>query len=249
MQDALIRLRGIAKRFGAKVALDKAELRLLPGEILGLVGDNGAGKSTLLKILSGVLKRDAGEICLEGRPVRIDAPSHSRDLGIEMVYQDLSLCGSLNVWENVFLGRYRARPPFEKLLAILDKKRMARLAEEAMAALGIGRFDVNTPVRNLSGGQQQAVAICRCLLFDPRVILLDEPTASMAVREREKVLELIRDFSRQGRSVIMVTHNLQELFKVANSAAVLKEGRTIWQGSLTGLDPDDVARMMFVGRA
>ena len=231
------------------MALDQAELRLHPGEILGLVGDNGAGKSTMLKVLSGVLKRDGGEIYLEGKPVRIDSPSRSRGLGIEMVYQDLSLCNSLNVWENVFLGRYRSRPPFTKLLAILDKRRMARKALEAMEALGINRFEVNTPVRNLSGGQQQAVAICRCLLFEPRVILLDEPTASMAVRERERVLALIRDLSRQGRSIIMVTHNLQELFKVAHAAAVLKEGRTIWQGSLQGLTPDDVARMMFVGRA
>ena len=249
VREALIQLRGIEKRFGAKVALDKAELRLGQGEILGLVGDNGAGKSTMLKILSGVLKRDAGEVYLDGNPVRIDTPIHSRDLGIEMVYQDLSLCGSLNVWENVFLGRYRARPPFAKLLAILDKKRMALKALGAMEALGINRIEVNTPVRNLSGGQQQAVAICRCLLFEPRVILLDEPTASMALREREKVLGLIKSLSQQGKSIIMVTHNLQELFKVANRAAVLKEGRTIWQGSLDGISPDDVARMMFVGRA
>ncbi|KMY68402.1 hypothetical protein AAU61_01575 [Desulfocarbo indianensis] len=249
MADALVQLKGIEKHFSGKIALDRAELALRRGEILGLVGDNGAGKSTMLKIISGVLKKDAGEILMEGQAVRINSPVHSRGLGIEMVYQDLSLCGSLNVWENIFLGRYQTRSFFKMPSPVLDKRKMIKMTVETMASLGIRRLDANAPVRNLSGGEQQAVAICRCLLFHPRVILLDEPTASMALKERQKVLELVRGLKERGRSIIMVTHNLEELFQVADRAAVFKEGRAIWQGPLRGLKPDDVARMMFVGKA
>lgn len=249
MPDALVQLKGIEKHFNGKIALDGAELSLKRGEILGLVGDNGAGKSTMLKILSGVLKKDAGEILVEGRAVRINGPVHSRDLGIEMVYQDLSLCGSLNVWENIFLGRYQTRSFLKAGSALLDKRKMIKRTMEIMAGLGITRINAGAPVRNLSGGEQQAVAICRCLLFHPRVILLDEPTASMALKERQKVLELVRGLKERGRSIIMVTHNLEELFQTADRAAVFKEGRNIWQGLLEGMIPDDVARMMFIGRA
>lgn len=249
MPDALVQLKGIEKHFNGKIALEGAELSLRRGEILGLVGDNGAGKSTMLKILSGVLKKDAGDILVEGQAVRISGPVHSRDLGIEMVYQDLSLCGNLNVWENIFLGRYQTRSFFKTASTVLDKRKMLKRTAEIMARLGITRLEANTPVRNLSGGEQQAVAICRCLLFQPRVILLDEPTASMALKERQKVLELIRGLKERGRSIIMVTHNLEELFQVADRATVFKEGRTIWQGPLQGMKPDDVARMMFVGKA
>lgn len=249
MPDSLVQLKGIEKHFNGKIALDRAELALRPGEILGLVGDNGAGKSTMLKIISGVLKRDAGEILVEGQVVRINSPVHARSLGIEMVYQDLSLCGSLKVWENIFLGRYQTRSLFKRPTTVLDKRKMIKRTGEIMASLGITRLEANTPVRNLSGGEQQAVAICRCLLFHPRVILLDEPTASMALKERQKVLELIRGLKERGRSIIMVTHNLEELFQAADRAAVFKEGRNIWQGRLEGMKPDDVARMMFVGKA
>ena len=183
-----------------------------------MVGDNGAGKSTMLKVLSGVLGRDAGDIFIGGQRVRIDSPVHSRELGIEMVYQDLSLCESLTVWENVYLGRYENCSLFKTMVPILNKRKMERRASDILSSLGIRLPDVKVPVRNLSGGERQAVAICRCLLFRPQVILLDEPTASMALWEQEKVLELIRSLKKQGRSIIMVTHNLQELFQVADRA-------------------------------
>ena len=247
--DAIVHMKGIQKQFAGKIALNRAELLLHRQEILGLVGDNGAGKSTMLKILSGVLRRDAGKIIIGGEPVRIDDPTHSRDLGIEMVYQDLSLCESLSVWENAYLGRYETRKLFKPLVSILDKRKMARQADRVLKKLGITLTDINTPVRHLSGGQRQAVAICRCLLFKPRIVLLDEPTASMAAWEQEKILDLIRSLKDRGKSVIMVTHNLRELFQVADRAAVLKEGRTIWQGVLNETTPDDLARMMFLGKA
>jgi ribose transport system ATP-binding protein len=245
----MLHLKDMGKQFGGKIALDRARLTLSRGEILGLVGDNGAGKSTLLKIVSGALKRDAGEIFMEERRVRIDSPVHSRALGIEMVYQDLSLCGSLSVWENVYLGRYETRNTMGGMISILGKRKMTQQTRKILESLGINLLNVNIPVRNLSGGEQQAVAICRCLLFEPRVILLDEPTASMALWEKKKVLALIQTLKDQGRSIIMVTHNLQELFQVADRAVVLKNGRNVWQGPLAGITPDDLARMMFLGKA
>lgn len=248
MPDVMVHMRDIRKQFGGKIALNRADVTLRRGEILGLVGDNGAGKSTLLKMLSGVLRRDAGEILIGGERVRIDSPIHSRALGIEMVYQDRSLCESLTVWENVYLGRYETRKFVKSPMPILDKRKMARKTMETLAGLGIMLPDVNVPVRNLSGGERQAVAICRCLLFHPRIILLDEPTASMALWEQEKILDLIRTLKSRGRSIIMVTHNLQELYQVADRALVLKEGRTVWQGWLKNVAPDDLARMMFLGK-
>ena len=249
MEDCVVRMEGICKYFGEKVALEHASIELHEGEVLGLVGDNGAGKSTLLKTLAGVFPKDSGDIFIKGRKVRINSPRQSRSLGIEMVYQDMSLCGSLNAWENIYLGRYHTHPLRRSLLPILDKRSMARKALQSLRNLGIDLTDINGPVRNLSGGQQQAVAICRCQLFRPGVILLDEPTASMGMAEREKVLDMILDLKDQGSSIIMVTHNLQELFQVADRALVVKEGRSIWCGPLEGMEPENLAQMMFVGRA
>ena len=249
MSDAIVCMKDIEKKFGVKTALNGAELSLYRSEILGLVGDNGAGKSTMLKILSGVLRRDAGKIFIDGKPVRIDSPTHSRNLGLEMVYQDLSLCENLSVWENVYLGRYAIRKWAGPFVSILDKRKMVQQTADVLAELGITIADINAPVRHLSGGERQAVAICRCLLFQPGIVLLDEPTASMAVWEQKKILGLIRSLKDRGKAIIMVTHNLRELFQVADRAAVLKEGRTIWQGMLRDKTPDELARMMFFGKA
>ena len=161
-------MKDIQKQFGGKIALDGAELSLYQGEILGLVGDNGAGKSTLLKILSGVLKRDGGEIFMGDAKVLLNSPIHSRKMGIEMVYQDLSLCESLSVWENVYLGRYETRNLLGSLLRILDKRKMARRTRDTLCELGITLPHVHMPVRNLSGGERQAVAICRCSVLSSR---------------------------------------------------------------------------------
>lgn len=248
MENIVVRMESVCKRFDGKVALDQAQMELYKGEVLGLVGDNGAGKSTMLKILSGVLSRDMGDILVEGRKVSIENPHQSRNLGIEMVYQDLSLCGTLKVWENIFLGRYLTYPFLKILFPILDRRKMERETSYLLKELGIDLPDIHQPVRNLSGGQQQAVAFCRCLLFQPKIILLDEPMASMALWERERILGLVHGLKDRGCSIIMVTHNLQDLFQVADRVLVLKEGRSIWSGELAGLKPDDVAQLMFAGK-
>ena len=243
----IIRMEDIGKRFGGKVALEQTDLELREGEILGLVGDNGAGKSTLLKILSGSIPRDSGKITLYDREVVIRSPGHSRELGIEMVYQDLSLCRNLTVWENIYLGRFLTYPLLRRILPVLNKREMSGQSLRYLHHLGIGLEDMNKPIRTLSGGEQQAVALCRCLLFRPKVILLDEPTASMAVWEKQKILKLILDLKGQGHSIIMVTHNLQDLFQVADRSLVLKEGKGIWCGYLEGKTPEDLAQLMFAG--
>ncbi|MFH1139766.1 MAG: ATP-binding cassette domain-containing protein [Pseudomonadota bacterium] len=244
MSVPLVQMTGIRKTYGAKIALDGADLDLRRKEILGLVGDNGAGKSTLLKALAGVVRVDAGEIRLDGVPVHLASPRRARDLGIEIVYQDLALCESLTIWENIFLGRCRTRGFFP----FLDKRGMAQKAREALASLGLDRVDVNRPVRDLSGGEQQAAALGRCLLFSPRVVLLDEPTASMALWEKKKIRSIIREMRENGAAVIMVSHDLPEVLELADRVLVLQEGRPVRLGPCDGLGPEDLARMMFVGK-
>lgn len=240
-------MENITKRFDGKVALNHTQMELQKGEILGLVGDNGAGKSTLLKILAGVLKRDEGKIFINGHEVDIDTPFKARALGIEMVYQDLSLCGTLKIWENIFLGRYLTKR-FLKIFPFLDRKRMEKESARVLKELGIDLSNINQTVRTLSGGQQQAVSFSRCLLFHPHIILLDEPMASMALWEREKILHFISQLREKGCSIVIVTHNLQDLFKVADRVLVLKEGRSIWCGPLSGMNPNDIAQLMFTGK-
>jgi simple sugar transport system ATP-binding protein len=216
-----IELRGIRKSFGPVEALRGVDLVLRPGEVLGLVGDNGAGKSTLMKILSGAQTPDEGSILLEGEEVRFAHPRDARARRIEMVYQDLSLCEDLDVAGNLFLGREPSPGP---LWGFLDRRRMHREASETLRSLGIRIPYTDVPVRDLSGGQRQSVAIGRALSFDPLVLIMDEPTAALAVREVELVLELIKEASRRGVAVVLITHRLQDLFKVCDRLTVMYEG-------------------------
>ncbi len=248
MKTSILKMENIYKHFDGRIALDYACMDLFKGEVLGLVGDNGAGKSTMLKILAGVLPKDSGKIFIECQYVHIHSPKKARSLGIEMVYQDLALCGSLNAWENMYLGRYITGSKYRKIPLILNKKKMYKNTSELLMDLEINLYDLDRPVCELSGGERQAIAICRCLLFKPEVILLDEPTASMGLAEQEKILQLILKLKSRGRSLVIVTHNLQELFRVADRVLVLKGGRNIWSGSLSEIEPDDLAHMMFTGK-
>ena len=216
-----IELRGIRKSFGPVEALRGVDLSLHPGEVLGIVGDNGAGKSTLMKILSGAQTPDEGSILLDGEEVAFRHPRDARARRIEMVYQDLSLCEDLDVAGNLFLGR---EPSPNFLRGFLDRHKMHRDAAETLKSLGIRIPFTDVPVRDLSGGQRQSVAIGRALSFDPLVLIMDEPTAALAVKEVELVLELIGEASRRGVSVILITHRLQDLFKVCDRLTVMYEG-------------------------
>ena len=223
----LLEARGIRKHFGHVVALREANFELAPNEVHAIVGDNGAGKSTLIKIISGVYHADGGELRLDGERVTVGSPREARQLGIETVYQDLALADHLDASANLFLGREEyLRPPLS-WFGFLDRKTMRRRAAEEMRRLKIGIKSVDQPVVDLSGGQRQAVAVARAIAWGTRIVIMDEPTAALGVRESSMVLELIREVSSQGLAVIMISHNLPEVFAVSDRITVLRLGRTI----------------------
>ncbi len=223
----ILRAEGIEKRFAQVVALRGASCELRRGEVHAIVGDNGAGKSTLIKILSGVHRPDAGTITLEGSEVTIDSPRAARELGIETVYQDLALADQLDAASNLFLGREALLPPPLSWFGFLNKKEMRRETTQAVARLKVGIPSVQQPVINLSGGQRQSIAVARAIAWGRRIVIMDEPTAALGVRESKMVLEMIRDIHEHGLSVLMISHNLPEVFLVADRITVLRLGRTI----------------------
>ena len=242
--DPLLEARNIGKHFGRVVALRSANFSLRPNEVHAIVGDNGAGKTTLIKIISGVHQADAGELLLDGRRVTIANPREARALGIETVYQDLALADHLDAAGNLFLGREQLRPRPLSWFGFLDKRAMRRRAEEEMRRLKIGIQSVEEPVLRLSGGQRQAVAVARAIAWGHRIVIMDEPTAALGVRESGMVLELIKTVRRQGLTVIMISHNLPEVFAVADRITVLRHGRTITTIETSQTTLDAVVGMM-----
>jgi simple sugar transport system ATP-binding protein len=240
--EPLIRMRGIAKAFGAVQALRGADLSLWPGEVLGLVGDNAAGKSTLMKVLTGVHRPDGGEILFEGRPVAFHSPRDSRTLGIEMIYQNLALAQNLDVVANVFLGREYTRTVVPGLVQRLDEPRMETETRQLLERLRINIASVRTNVERMSGGQQQAVAIARAVAFQARVVIMDEPTASLAVKEVGKVLDLIAQLRARGVSVILISHRLQDVFTVADRIMVLRSGQCVAERMIHDATMDEVVK-------
>jgi simple sugar transport system ATP-binding protein len=241
---SLLEVRNVQKHFGRVVALREANFALRPNEVHAIVGDNGAGKSTLIKIISGVFHADGGEIAINGRPVTIANPREARELGIETVYQDLALADHLDAASNLFLGREVLRPPPLSWFGFLDKRAMRRRAQEEMRRLKIGIQSVDQPVLRLSGGQRQAVAVARAIAWGTQIVILDEPTAALGVRESSMVLELITEVRSQGVAVVMISHNLPEVFAVADRITVLRHGRTIVSLDKTETSLDAVVGMM-----
>ena len=217
----LVSLRGITLTFGSHQALRGVDLDVRPGECLGLIGDNAAGKSTLSKVMSGTYIPDGGTISVNGEPVRFSGPSDARARHIEMVFQDLSLCDHVDVVGNLFLGRELTRGPF------LDQKRMLTEGRQMLDALEIRIPRLTAKVEKLSGGQRQAIAIARAASFQPRVLIMDEPTSALAVAEVEAVLALINRVKAKGVGVVLITHRLQDLFRVCDRIAVMYEGTKV----------------------
>ncbi|MFF4947859.1 ATP-binding cassette domain-containing protein [Streptomyces chattanoogensis] len=215
----LLALRGIFKRFGAVQALADVELEIRAGQVVALVGDNGAGKSTLVKVIAGVDPADAGAVEWEGRPVHIGRPHEAQDLGIATVYQDLALCDNLDVVGNVFLGREIQRG------GLLDEVEMERRTLQLLESLAIRLPSVRLPVASLSGGQRQTVAISRSLLGEPKLVLLDEPTASLGIEQTAQVLDLVEQLRERGHGVLLISHNMGDIKAVADWIAVLRLGR------------------------
>ncbi|MEV6349968.1 ATP-binding cassette domain-containing protein [Actinoplanes sp. NPDC051851] len=227
MTVPVLQARGLTKRYGRVVALDGSDLELLPNEILAVIGDNGAGKSSLIKALSGALIPDTGEILLDGSPVHFRTPMDARTAGIETVYQTLAVAPGLDIADNLFLGREERRPGvLGSVFRMLDRKHMRAEAARHMTELGVATLqNIGQAVESLSGGQRQAVAVARSAAFGSKVVILDEPTAALGVREGNRVLQLIRDIRDRGLPVILISHNMPHVFEVADRIHIQRLGR------------------------
>ena len=224
----ILEARGLVKRYGHVTALDGTDFELLPGEILAVIGDNGAGKSTLIKALAGAIVPDEGEILLEGKVVHFSTPMEARLRGIETVYQDLAVAPALDIAANLYLGRELRRPgPMGSVLRMLDKPRMRQEAARYMAELKIGIGSTTQAVETLSGGQRQGVAVARAAAWARRLVIMDEPTAALGVKETAMVLELIRRIKAGGLPVILISHNMPNVFEVADRIHIQRLGRRI----------------------
>jgi ABC-type sugar transport system ATPase subunit len=240
--DALLRAERISRSFGAVVALQDASLHLPTGEITGLVGDNGAGKSTLVKIVSGVLTPDSGTIEFLGKPAHFASPAEARAQGIETVYQDLALAGNLAVWANVYLGRELTVGP--KILHILDKRAMLSRTSEMLERFMRNVPPIVEPVELLSGGQRQVVAIARAGAWGSKLILMDEPTAALGVAETKAVEDVILEMKRQGLTILIISHNLDQIFRVTDGVWVMRRGRVIGYRETPKTHPDEIVSMI-----
>jgi fructose transport system ATP-binding protein len=222
----VMQAKGVVKRYGQVTALDGADFELRAGEILAVIGDNGAGKSSLIKCLSGATVPDEGEILLDGRPVHFRSPIDARRVGIETVYQDLAVAPAMTIAENLFLGRELRRPGFMgQVLRMLDKKAMLEQSTARMNDLKVGIRSMNQAVETLSGGQRQCVAVARAAAFAEHVVILDEPTAALGVKEGNMVLELIRRVRDKGLPVILISHNMPHVFEIADRIHVARLGK------------------------
>jgi ABC-type sugar transport system ATPase subunit len=239
---ATLRARNVGKRFGGVVALDDVSIDVASGQITGLVGDNGAGKSTLIRIISAVLTPDSGTIELDGKPVQFASPAEARAAGIETVYQDLALAGNMPVWANIYLGRELLRGP--RQLKILDKRRMEQEAGEMLARFSRNLPPIDAPTALLSGGQRQAIAIARAAAWGSKVIIMDEPTAALGPAETRSVEEVIAGLRDRGFAVLIISHNLEQIFRLADQVWVLRRGRMIGHRRLAETTPEELVGLI-----
>jgi fructose transport system ATP-binding protein len=236
MVEPLLMARGLVKRYGRVTALDHADFDLYPGEILAVIGDNGAGKSSLIKAISGAVRPDEGEIHLDGKPILFTSPIEARKAGIETVYQNLALSPALSIADNMFLGREIRKTGFMgSVLRKLDHAEMERQARAKLSELGLMTIqNINQAVETLSGGQRQGVAVARAAAFGSKVIILDEPTAALGVKESRRVLELILDVRSRGIPIVLISHNMPHVFEVADRIHIHRLGKR-----LTVINPKD----------
>lgn len=229
MMDPILKARNLVKRYGRVTALDHCDFDLYPGEILAVIGDNGAGKTTLIKAICGALIPDEGEIFLEGEKTSFTSPIDARNVGIETVYQTLAMSPALSIADNMFMGRELRKPGFRgKVLRQLDRAKMERLARDKLTELGLMTIqNIKQTVETLSGGQRQGVAVARAAAFGSKVIILDEPTAALGVKESRRVLELILDVKSRGIPIILISHNMPQVFEVADRIHIHRLGKRL----------------------
>jgi D-xylose transport system ATP-binding protein len=240
-----LELRGVAKRFGSVEALREVDFEVRDGEVMALVGDNGAGKSTLIKSVAGIHSIDGGQIFFEGEPVTIHGPKDAAKLGIEVVYQDLALCDNLDVVQNMYLGREIRDALFRLREAPMEQRTAETLKSLAVTTIG----SVRQPVATLSGGQRQSVAVARAVLWNNRVVFLDEPTAALGVAQTRQVLDLVKRLAEQGLAVVIVSHNLIDVFEVADRITVLRLGRNVGVYDKDATNEQEIVQAITVGTA
>ncbi len=242
-KSAVLRLEGVTKRFGGLTAVNQVSMEIYPGEVVGLVGDNGAGKSTLIKMISGVYRPDDGQIFLAEREITLASPMEARHLGIETIYQDLALCENLDATINIFLGR----EPMRRMLGLfhqVDRQHMLQESRKVLDRLAIEIPNLRRPIREMSGGQRQAVAIARAVYWNAHLVIMDEPTAALGVPEQRKVHELVQTLKRQGVPVIIISHNLQDIFATSDRLIVMRRGRKVGDLRAEETTGDELVAMM-----
>ena len=241
----ILECKGISKHFGGICALDNVNLEVSKGEIVGLVGDNGAGKSTLVKIISGAYQKDSGEIYIEGKKVEINNPIDAINLKIETIYQDLALIDLQDVSSNIFLGReIKYKNFFGKYLGFLNFKEMNKESEALIRDLSVKIPNLKKPVVYFSGGQRQSVSFCKCVYWSQKIVILDEPTAALGVRESERAMDLIKKLQTKGASIIIISHNLQHIFRVVDRIVVLRRGKRICAKNVHEVCANDIVGLI-----
>ena len=242
-KQPILQVKNLSKHFGGLVAVDNVSLEVYPGEVVGLLGDNGAGKSTLIKLISGVHRPDSGQVIFDGSEVSFATPLDARRIGIETIYQDLALCENLDASANIFLGR---EPIVRKLgiLRELDYSYMQNESRQVLEQLDIQIPNLKRPIRQLSGGQRQAVAIARAVYWNARLMIMDEPTAALGVPEQLKVLELVRTLRERGVPIILISHNMQDVFAVADRVIVMRRGRNVGERLIKETNNNEIVGLM-----
>ena len=244
----MLEVKGVSKHFGGVKALNNVSMKLQAGEVLALAGDNGAGKSTLIKVISGVHAPDKGSLAYRGQPLRANSPLQARNLGIETIYQDLALADNLDVGANIFLGREPMKS-FLGMAKVIDRRKMLKESREVLHSLDIEipESSLKQPVRNLSGGQRQAIAISRAIYWNAKLLIMDEPTAALGVPEQRKVLELIDKLRTQKIGIIFISHNLNDIFAASDRILILRQGRVVGENKINETSREEVVSQMVSG--
>ena len=241
--EPVLEVRNITKKFGGLIAVDNLNMQVFPGEVVGLLGDNGAGKSTLIKMVSGVYHPTAGQIFYQGQEVTIHNPMDALKMGIETIYQDLALAENLNVYSNIFLGREKLKKSLG-LFNVLDHDYMHEESKKVLKRLDIEIPSLRNKIAMLSGGQRQAVAISRSIYWDARLLIMDEPTAALGVAEQQKVLDLVRTLKEQNVPVIIISHQIHDVFSVADRLVILRRGKKAGERLVKDTNPDEVVGLI-----
>ena len=243
MAEAMLEVRGLTKRFGGLTAVDHVDLQVYPGEVVGLLGDNGAGKSTLIKMVSGVYHPDDGQIFFQGKEIKLASPANALELGIETLYQDLALAENLDVFSNIFMGREKTKP-FLGVIPVLDHEFMHEESKKVLKRLEIEIPSLRNLIKNLSGGQRQAVAIGRSIYWDAKLLIMDEPTAALGVQEQRKVLDLVRVLRAQNIPIIIISHQLYDIFSVTDRLVIMRRGKKVAERNTKETTPDEVVGLI-----